>query len=279
MQAHLVRALSILEPLAQGNERLRKGDPVGALGAYDRALAAGRPPCCAFHARCLGRIQFNRALCLARLGDLDGAFLSLERASALAPNLPGLAPMERTLSALLGKEESTSPQGDLPGNLLEKGRRLLGEGCLREAIRVFQVAQCRPGLTVGALQGRAEAERRLGRLRKAREHLLLALERSPRNPSLLADLARLAQREGKGPQALFWALPLGKKTALFRGILGSLPPGSTAPYLALLGENPPLLPASPLARVLAAVGEKRPSFLSTIPPQPKGHGFHASPSR
>ena len=262
---HLVRALTILEPLARGNERLRRGDPVGALGAYDRALAAGRPPCCAYHARCLGRVQFNRALCLARLGDLDGAFFALKRASALAPDLPGLGPMKRTLAGLLGGKDGGASGKNPPGNLLEKGRRLLAAGRLREALRVFQVAQCRPALTLGALQGRAEAESRLGRLWEAREHLLQALERSPENPSLLASLARLARREGKGPQALYWALPLGRNTALFRGILASLPALKTAPYLALLGEKPPALPPTPLARALAAAGKKDPSLLRRIP--------------
>ncbi len=279
VESHLVRALSILEPLARGNRRLREGDPVGALGAYDQALAAGRPPCCAFHAKCLGRIQFNRALCLARLGDLDEAFLSLKRASALDRELPGLGPMKRTLAGLLGEGERR-PRGEASrGNLLEKGRLLLARDRLREALRVFQVAQGRLGLTVGALQGRAEAEARLGRTWEAREHLLQALERSPGNPSLLAGLARLSLEEGRTPQALFWALPLGKRSTLFREILASLPPGKTAPYLALLGESPPPMQPSPLERVLAAMQGKSPAFLTSIRKGPDLAETPASPPK
>ncbi len=257
---HLDRALSLLEPLSRGNRELRLDNPVGALADYDRALAAGRPPCCAFHAECLARIHFNRALCLVRLGNLEEALLEAERARALGPRLPGALPLARTLASLLGGKRGAREGG----RLLAGGRRLLASGRLREAGRVFLVARCRPDLRIAALQGLARAEDRAGGGWLARAHLLLALEESPGNPSILADLARLAAGKGRGVQALYWALPLGKDSPVFKEVLGGLPPAERAPFLALLGEVPPSLPDSPLKRALAAVEGRSPDFLSRV---------------
>ena len=133
---HMEKALSILEPLASGNDRFRAGDPVGALGAYDRALAAGRPPCCAFHAECLARIHFNRGLCLARMGDLDGSLLAMERAKSLDPGLPAADLLGETLGKLLNRGPAREKKTGVTADLLQKGRRLLARGRLREAARV-----------------------------------------------------------------------------------------------------------------------------------------------
>ena len=264
VRAHLERALALLEPLAEGNGRLRRGDPVGALGAYDRALAAGRPPCCAFHARCLARIHFNRGLCLARMGDLEGALLALEKARSLAPRLPGAGLLAETLADLLDRNRREGPGSGGAEALLEKGRRLLERGMTREAARVFQVVRNRPGLSVAALQGLARADLEGGNPLWAKAHLLLALEESPGNPALLADLARLERREGDPVKALFRALPLGKDSPAFREVLAAFPPERTAPLLSLLGKTPPPLPPSPLGRVLAAARAGDPAHLTRI---------------
>ena len=267
--AHLRRALAILEPLEEGNRRFLAGDPAGALESYDRALAAGRPPCCAFHARCLARIHFNRGVCLARLGDLDGALLALERSKALDPHLPGADLLAGSLGSLLGKKPGETPSnGGLPGkeaDLLGKGNHLLSRGRARQAERVFLVARTRKGLSVAALQGLSRAEEMLGRKWRARAHLLQALERSPGNPAVLAELARLSEDQGDPFQALEAARLLGTGSQAFREILARVPPGTAAPFLALVCRRPAPLPDSPMKRALAAARTGSPLFLSVLP--------------